>query len=178
MRNTVGHNEIRVRRRASSVSTEDPRDELTHAIELCEDGLIPPEAGVWALSARERAERLLETIDSMCANGQLAPTRRQAKALANIHAGACERMGSLQTRARGPRPGAVSHSRPGEIREGSSVLLVDGTTLVMGVDVSAGSPVGDALMGHVSGETVTAVMPRGNMKQMTIAAVDGCAGVR
>jgi len=157
------------------VSTEDPREELTHAIELCEDGLIPPEAGVWAVSARERTERILETIDSMCANGQLAPTRRQVQSLANIHAGACERMGPLQARARGPRPGAASHSRPGEVREGSAVLLADGTTFVIGVDVSAGSPVGDALLGHVAGETVSAVMPRGNEKRMTIAAVDGCA---
>jgi len=156
------------------VSTEDPRDELAHTIELCEDGLLPPEAGIWAVSARERAERILETIDSMCSNGQLAPTGRQVRALENIHAGACKWMGPLQARPRAVRPAMSSTSRPGEAREGSAVELLDGTTYVIGVDVSAGSPVGDALIGHVPGETVTAVMPRGGVKRMTIAVVDGC----
>jgi hypothetical protein len=53
-------------------------------------------------------------------------------------------------------------------------VLEDGTTYVIGVDVSAASPVGDALIGHVPGETVSAIMPRGGAKSMTIVAVDGC----
>jgi transcription elongation GreA/GreB family factor len=164
--------------RGEAVSTKDPREELTHAIELCEEGLLDPEVGRWATAARERAERILETIDSMLANGQLAPTRRQAASLQNIQNGACMRMGSLQDRPRLSRAASLTQAHAGEVREGSTVELADGSTYRIGVDVSAESPVGRALMGHVCGETVEAVMPRGNTKQMTIAAVmtDSSAG--
>jgi hypothetical protein len=151
------------------VSAENPLEELTHVIELSEEGLLPPEAGLWATSARVRAERLLETIEDMLANGQLAPTRRQAKALENVHATACAWMGPLQSRPLKAK--AVAASGRCEVDVGSTVRLDDGKTYVIGVDVSADSPVGRALMGHVCGDTVAAAMPRGGTKEMTIADV-------
>jgi transcription elongation GreA/GreB family factor len=138
---------------------------------LSEEGLLDPEVGRWAIAARERAERVLETIDLMLANGQLAPTKRQAASLQNIQHGALTRMGPLQDRPRISRAEPVTQVHSGEVREGSVVQLADGSTYLIGVDVSAESPVGRALIGHVCGETVVAVMPRGNTKQMTIAAV-------
>jgi hypothetical protein len=53
--------------------------------------------------------------------------------------------------------------RAGEVRVGSAVTLHDGSVIVIGVDASAASPVGSALMGHVVGESVVASTPKGQV---------------
>ncbi|KHE93294.1 MAG: hypothetical protein K8F52_16715 [Candidatus Scalindua rubra] len=68
---------------------EDPTEELEEIIELYQNKQIPQEAFDWANGALETTEGILETIESMDANGHDVPTPAQEEALENIYVAAC-----------------------------------------------------------------------------------------
>ena len=71
------------------MSAEDPTEELDEMLDLVAAGELPKKAADWANSTSGTAEEILETIDSMVANGVDAPTGSQEEALYNIYVGAC-----------------------------------------------------------------------------------------
>ena len=71
------------------MSAEIPVEELDEILDLCAQHHLPQAAEDWATSAKETAESILETIDTMLANWVDAPTERQAEALDNIYRAAC-----------------------------------------------------------------------------------------
>jgi hypothetical protein len=154
------------------LSSQNPLEELAKVVELCELGLMPREGGEWAVSAFGTAESILKTIDSMRSDGKRAPTLGQARALDNIFVAASNWLDpgnavhkpqSYEARAAAPRPGSI--------REGSAVLLSDGTMHIVGTTCSSASPVGQALLGHIAGETVCAVLPGGRVHKLVIETV-------
>jgi hypothetical protein len=156
------------------VSAEDPREDLSKVIELGELGLIPPAGGKWAASAYAAAEAILETIDSMQSDGISAPTRRQSESLFNFQQAAWNWLdpgNAIHTSSTEQSPAGAPRRRSGSVGESSTVELSDGTLYRIGVDCSVSSPVAQALIGHIAGETVTAILPRGRTVDMTIASV-------
>lgn len=71
------------------MSAEDPTDELDEILELVAAGKLPRKAADWADGAYGTATEILETIESMLANGVDAPTSGQEGALEKIYQGAC-----------------------------------------------------------------------------------------
>lgn len=78
------------------MSVEDPREELEEILARCKNGRLPRKAKDWASGARDSAEDIIETIESMQANGKDAPTYSQEEALENIYKGACKWLGRNQ----------------------------------------------------------------------------------
>jgi transcription elongation factor GreA len=94
------------------------------------------------------------------------------------------RIGHLEQLLRGARV-LAEKAAPGVVSVGSRVRVEDvstgkvvtyqvtGTALSAGNRVlSAGSPVGRALMGHVAGDTVDAVLPAGRIENLRIVSVE------
>ncbi len=125
------------------------------------------------MAARSTAESILQTIESMRSDGKRAPTPEQTRALDNIFVAACNWLdpGNSVHRPQRHRTRPAA-PRPGSIREGSAVLLGDGTKHIVGKTCSAASPVGQALLGHIASETVCAVLPGGRVRELVIVAVE------